>query len=163
MGQNGMKKHFRGSYLAKIDDRGRVKIPAQYLSALEQGFGKEVYLTSINGDHILCYPMRIWEEIERKIAMIPMRDPDLEEYISRISFWGSETEIDPKGRILIPSDLRESSKLENNLLILGKIDYLVIWNKEAFTGKYMGGQFSDEKMQKVSRLLNEFSSLSSHE
>ena len=92
-----------------------------------------------------------------------MRDPDLEEYISRISFWGSETEIDPKGRILIPSDLRQSSKLENNLLILGKIDYLVIWNKESFAAKYMGGQFSDEKMQKVSRLLNEFSSLPGHE
>jgi MraZ protein len=163
MGQNGMKKHFRGSYIAKIDDRGRVKIPAQYLSALEQGFGKEVYLTSINGDHILFYPMQVWEEIERKIARIPMRDPDLEEYISRISFWGNETEIDPKGRILIPADLRQSSKLEDDLLILGKIDYLVIWNKEAFTAKYMGGQFGDEKLQNVSRLLNEFSSLPGHE
>ena len=158
-----MKRHFRGSYIAKIDDRGRIKIPAQYLSALEQGFGKDVYLTSINGDHVLFYPMLVWEEIERKIARIPMRDPDLEEYISRISFWGNETEIDPKGRILIPSALRESSKLDNELLILGKIDYLVIWNKDAFAAKYMGDSFSDEKLQKVSRLLNEFSSLPSHE
>jgi len=158
-----MKRHFRGSYIAKIDDRGRIKIPAQYLSTLEQGFGKDVYLTSVNGDHVLFYPMLVWEEIERKIAKIPMRDPDLEEYISRISFWGNETEIDPKGRILIPSALRESSKLDNNLLILGKIDYLVIWNKDVFAAKYMGDQFSDEKLQKVSRLLNEFSSLPSHE
>ncbi len=158
-----MKKHFRGSHIAKIDDRGRIKIPAQFLSALEGGFGKEVYLTSVNGDHVLFYPMQVWEEIEKKIARIPMRDPDLEEYISRISFWGSETEIDPKGRILIPPDLRQSSKLENNLLILGKIDYLVIWNTDAFTSKYMGGQFGDEKMQRVSRLLNEFPSLPSHE
>lgn len=158
-----MKKHFRGSHIAKIDDRGRVKIPAQFLSALEAGFGREVYLTSVNGDHVLFYPMQVWEEIERKIARIPMRDPDLEEYISRISFWGSETEIDPKGRVLIPPDLRKSSELENNLLILGKIDYLVIWNNDAFAGKYMGGQFSDEKMQKISRLLNEFPSFPSHE
>jgi MraZ protein len=163
MGQNGMKEHFRGSYAAKIDDRGRVKIPAKYLSVLEQNFGKEVYLTSVNGDHVLLYPMKVWDEIEKKIAAIPMRDPDLEEYISRISYWGSETEVDPKGRILIPPDLRESSKLDSNLLILGKIDYLVIWNKEAFEARFMGGQFGDEKMQKVSRLLNEFSSLSRHE
>jgi DNA-binding transcriptional regulator/RsmH inhibitor MraZ len=53
MGQNGMKERFRGSYIAKIDDRGRVKIPAKYLSALELDFGKEVYLTSVNGDHVL--------------------------------------------------------------------------------------------------------------
>ena len=55
MGQNGMKERFRGSYIAKIDDRGRVKIPAKYRCALEKDFGKEVYLTSVNGDHILFY------------------------------------------------------------------------------------------------------------
>ena len=102
MGQNGMNERFRGSYIATIDDRGRVKIPAKYLSALEQGMGREAYLTSVNGDHILFYPMKVWQEIERKIAAIPMRDPEMEEFVSRISYWGTETEIDPKGRILIP-------------------------------------------------------------
>jgi len=163
MGQNGMKERFRGSYIAKIDDRGRVKIPAKYLCALEKDFGKEVYLTSVNGDHILFYPMTVWQEIEKKISAIPMRDPDLEEFVSRSSFWGTETEIDSKGRILIPPDLRAGSKLESSLLILGKIDYMVIWNKEVFEARYMGGQFSDEKMHKVARLLNEFSSLPRHE
>jgi MraZ protein len=163
MGQNGMKECFRGSYIAKIDDRGRVKIPAKYLAILEPELGREVYLTSVNGDHVLFYPMKVWQEIERKIAAIPMRDPDMEEFVSRISYWGTETEIDPKGRVLIPSDLRAASKLADNLLVLGKIDYMVIWNKELFEARYMGGQFSDEKMQNVSRLLNEFSSLPRHE
>ena len=158
-----MNERFRGSYIAKIDDRGRVKIPAKYLSALEADSGKEAYLTSVNGDHILFYPMKVWQEIEKKIAAIPMRDPDMEEFISRSSYWGSETEIDSKGRILIPPDLRAASKLESSLLILGKIDYMVIWNKEVFEARYMGGQFSDEKMHRVSRLLNEFSALPRHE
>jgi MraZ protein len=163
MGQNGMNERFRGSYIATIDDRGRVKIPAKYLSVLEQGMGREVYLTSINGDHILFYPMKIWQEIERKIAAIPMRDPEMEEFVSRISYWGTETEIDPKGRILIPADLRAASKLESGLLILGKIDHMVIWNKEVFEARYMGGQFGDEKLNRVSRLLNEFSALPRNE
>jgi MraZ protein len=163
MGQNGMNERFRGSYIATIDDRGRVKIPAKYLSVLEQGMGREVYLTSINGDHILFYPMKVWQEIERKIAAIPMRDPEMEEFVSRSSYWGTETEIDPKGRVLIPADLRAASKLESGLLILGKIDYMVIWNKEVFEARYMGGQFSDEKLNRVSRLLNEFSALPRNE
>lgn len=158
-----MNERFRGSYIATIDDRGRVKIPAKYLSVLEQGFGREVYLTSINGDHILFYPMKVWQEIERKIAAIPMRDPEMEEFVSRSSYWGTETEIDPKGRVLIPADLRAASKLESGLLILGKIDYMVIWNKEVFEARYMGGQFSDEKLNRVSRLLNEFSALPRNE
>jgi len=163
MGQNGINERFRGSYIATIDDRGRVKIPAKYLSVLEQGFGREVYLTSVNGDHILFYPMKVWQEIERKIAAIPMRDPEMEEFVSRSSYWGTETEIDPKGRILIPADLRAASRLESALLILGKIDYMVIWNKEVFETRYMGGQFSDEKLNRISRLLNEFSALPRHE
>ena len=92
-----------------------------------------------------------------------MRDPDMEEFVSRSSYWGTETEIDSKGRILIPPDLRAASKLESSLLILGKIDYMVIWNKEVFEARYMGGQFSDEKMHRVSRLLNEFSALPRNE
>jgi MraZ protein len=163
MGQNGINERFRGSYIATIDDRGRVKIPAKYLSVLEQGMGREVYLTSINGDHILFYPMKVWQEIERKIAAIPMRDPEMEEFVSRSSYWGTETEIDPKGRVLIPADLRAASKLDSGLLILGKIDYMVIWNKEVFEARYMGGQFSDEKLNRVSRLLNEFSALPRNE
>jgi len=163
MGQNGINERFRGSYIATIDDRGRVKIPAKYLSVLEQGFGREVYLTSVNGDHILFYPMKVWQEIERKIASIPMRDPEMEEFVSRSSYWGTETEIDPKGRVLIPADLRAASKLDSGLLILGKIDYMVIWNKEVFEARYMGGQFSDEKLNRVSRLLNEFSALPRNE
>ena len=158
-----MNDRFRGSYIATIDDRGRVKIPAKYLSVLEQGFGREVYLTSVNGDHVLFYPMKVWQEIERKIAAIPMRDPEMEEFVSRSSYWGTETEIDPRGRILIPADLRAASKLESALLILGKIDYMVIWNKEVFETRYMGGEFSDEKLNRVSRLLNEFSALPRHE
>ncbi len=163
MGQNGINERFRGSYIATIDDRGRVKIPAKYLSVLDQGFGREAYLTSVNGDHVLFYPMKVWQEIERKIAAIPMRDPEMEEFVSRSSYWGTETEIDPKGRILIPADLRAASKLESGLLILGKIDYMVIWNKEVFEARYMGGQFSDEKLNRVSRLLNEFSALPRNE
>lgn len=163
MGQNGIIERFRGSYIATIDDRGRVKIPAKYLAVLEQGFGREVYLTSLNGDHILFYPMSVWQEIERKIAATPMRDPELEEYVSRSSYWGTETEIDPKGRVLIPADLRAASKLESALLILGKIDHLVIWNKEVFEARYMGGQFTDEKLHRVSRLLNELPALPRHE
>lgn len=158
-----MNERFRGSYIATIDDRGRVKIPAKYLAVLEQTPGREVYLTSVNGDHVLFYPMNVWQAIERKIAAIPVRDPDLEEYVSRSSYWGSESEIDSKGRILIPPDLRSASRLESSLLILGKIDYLVIWNKEVFEARYMGGLFSDEKMLHVSRLLNEFPALPRNE
>jgi MraZ protein len=158
-----MTERFRGSYSATIDDRGRIKIPARYLQALEKTPGQALYLTSINGDHILCYPLPVWEAIERQIENMPVRDPDLDEYVNRTSYWGHETELDPKGRILIPSELRQSAGLDGDVLVLGKIDYLTLWNKAQFVARSLGGDFDAEKMQKVARLLHEHTALSRHE
>ena len=156
-----MIERFRGSFKVTIDDRGRIKVPARYISILESQFDRRVYLTSLNGDHVLFYPLKTWEEIESRIATIKVRDPDVEEYLSRISFWGAESETDSKGRILIPPDLRIRSQLVNEVLILGKVDHLVFWNRELFESKFLSGQFSDERLDKVARIFNAIPSLPS--
>lgn len=158
-----MKKRFRGSYLLKIDDRGRIKIPAKYLSILEENFGRDVYLTSVNGDHVLFYPLAVWESIEQRLEQMKLRNQVLEDFIRLTSYWGTEAEIDPKGRILIPTDLREKSKLQEDVLILGQIDHMVIWNRLDFSEKYVSKTFTDENLNEVSKVLNELSTLPSNE
>jgi MraZ protein len=156
----GHKKRFRGSFVLKVDDRGRIKIPSQYLSILSETFGNELYITSLNGDRVYLYPIDVWESIEERIEQIKVRSPELEEYISRTSYWGNETEVDGRGRILIPPELRNESQLNgSNLRIFGKIDHMVLWNEELFKEKSLSGEFSDDKLLKVSRLINELSAL----
>ena len=158
-----MRQRFRGSYLVKPDDRGRAKVPAPYLSIFENQFNRQVYLTSLNGDYTLLYPLPGWEEIERQIERIAVRDPDLDEYVNRLSFWGCESEIDIKGRVLIPPALRDSGSLHDDVLILGNSNYLALWNRENFVNRFMQGTFADERLQKVSRMINGFSTLPGHE
>lgn len=153
----------RGSFTVKTDDRGRIKIPQKFLSLLASRFGREVYLTSLNGDFVFFYPLPVWKAIEARIESLQVRDPDIEEYVSRTSFWGTECEFDPKGRILIPQDLRSACGLQENVLMLGKIDHLVLWNSEHFQQRYLNGNFTDERMEKVARLLNEAASLPGNE
>ncbi len=153
----------RGSFTVKTDDRGRIKIPQKFLSLLASRFGSEVYLTSLNGDFVFFYPLPVWKAIEARIESLQVRDPDIEEYVSRTSFWGTECEFDPKGRILIPQDLRSACGLQDNVLMLGKIDHLVLWNSEHFQQRYLNGKFTDERMEKVARLLNEAASLPGNE
>jgi MraZ protein len=163
MGQNGIVRRFRGSYVLKVDDRGRIKVPSRYLSVLEDQFGKELYITSINGDCVLLYPLKVWEDIEQTIERMKVRAPEIENYISRTSFWGNESEVDSRGRVLIPPELRLSSKLNENVRIFGKIDHMIIWNEEVFRMKALSGEFTDKELYEVSRLLNEFSTLPSNE
>ncbi len=163
MGQNGKVRRFRGSYVLKVDDRGRVKIPAKYLSVLEEQFGTELYITSINGDRVYLYPSSVWESIELTIEKKKIRAPEIENYISRTSYWGNESEVDARGRILIPPELRLASKLNDNIRIFGKIDHMIIWNEEMFKTKSLSGEFTDKELYEVSRLLNEIPTLSGNE
>lgn len=154
---------FRGSFEVKIDDRGRIKIPAKFLHVLDSSFSREVYLTSLNGDHIWVYPVKVWEEIERKIENVGNWNPDIDDFMSRLSYWGMESEIDIKGRILVPPALRKESQLDGTIRILGKANHLEIWNEEVFRVTELGDRFEKEKMHEVSKILNAISPLSSDE
>ena len=57
----------RGNYPAKVDDKGRVKIPAAFLESLRE-YGNKFYVTSENGDYVKIYPMKVWSGIEEKLA-----------------------------------------------------------------------------------------------
>ncbi|MCP4148906.1 MAG: hypothetical protein GY757_14260 [bacterium] len=153
-------KRFRGSFELKLDDRGRIKIPAKYLSVITEQYGNDLYITSLNGDRVYLYPLSVWEGIEQSIEAMKVRAPEIEEYITRTSFWGNEGEVDSRGRVLIPPELRNESKLDGIVRIFGKIDHMVIWNEELFRKTSLDGEFTDGKLQEVSRLLNGFSTLS---
>ncbi len=158
-----MTGRFRGSYDARMDDRGRVKIPAKFLSVFDDSSKREVFITSINGDSAMIYPLPVWEEMEEKFENLGSWDPDVDEFITRLSYWGTETEIDSKGRLLIPTDLRKEGQLEETVLIFGKGNHLVAWNKELFKAGELGEKYSKEKLHRVSRIINEAKALPGNE
>ena len=153
----GHMQRFRGSYELRLDDRGRIKIPSRYLSILEEQYSKEIYLTSLNGDYALLYPLNVWEVIEQTIEKIPVRSPEIEEYVDRTGFWGNECEVDARGRILVPPELRNAGQLHDNVRVVGKIDHMVVWNDTLFREKTIAGEFGVDKMQKVAELLEKYS------
>jgi len=158
-----MNSRFRGSYLLRIDDKGRIKVPARYHTIFESHFGTGLYLTSLNGDHIIVYPLTVWERIEASVETMRVRTPELEEFINRTSFWGNEAEIDNRGRILMPPELRESALLNDSIRVVGKIDHLVVWNDGRFREKALEGVFDEDKLHKVAMVLNGQGTLSGHE
>ena len=57
---------FRGNAPARIDDKGRLKVPNAFRSLLETKYGRELFLTSLSGEYVRIYPMPVWLEIEQK-------------------------------------------------------------------------------------------------
>ena len=121
----------RGNKLAKMDDRGRLKIPRDFLKEMREAYGPGVYVTSITGQSAWIYPLPVWEAIESRLRDLPSTFKGRQKYLSRTSYFGNEASIDTQGRLLIHPLLRISAGLEGELSVLGQGDYLEVWSMSA--------------------------------
>lgn len=142
----------RGNSPAKIDDKGRLKVPTTFKAAIQDEHGREVFVTSLTGDSVRIYPMPVWLEIERKLAQAPSIHPARLKFLDRVNFYGQVAELDPQGRVLIQPRLRESALMTGEVDVLGKYDFLEVWNHDRFLDKLLREPFSDDD----ARALAEF-------
>ncbi|MEO8198292.1 MAG: division/cell wall cluster transcriptional repressor MraZ [Thermoanaerobaculia bacterium] len=135
---------FRGSTVATIDDKGRLKVPTDFRRTLEDRFGAEFFITSVAGDHALVYPLPVWEEIESRLAALPATDRVKERYLERVSYYGQQSRLDGQGRLLVPTILRSSATMSGEVVVSARIDHLVVWNRERFEKRLSEHPFTDE-------------------
>jgi MraZ protein len=121
----------RGNYPATVDEKGRVKIPADFLGPLRR-LGAKFYVTSTAGDRAQVYPMKVWEGIEKKLAKLSSHNRAKQKFLARANYFGQVVEVDGQGRILIPPVLRESAEMKGEVDIQGHLTYLEIWNHTRF-------------------------------
>jgi len=121
----------RGNYPATVDDKGRVKIPADFLAELRR-LGKRFYVTSVAGDHARIYPMKEWEEIEKRLAKRSSHNAARQKFLERTNYYGQVVEMDGQGRILVPSILRESAEMKGEVDVQGNLTYVQVWNHARF-------------------------------
>jgi len=121
----------RGNYPATADDKGRVKIPADFLAELRKA-GRKFYVTSATGDHARIYPMKLWAEIEKRLAKLSSYNPARQKFLARTNYYGQVVEMDGQGRILVPSILRESAEIKGEVDVQGNLTYLQVWNHARF-------------------------------
>jgi MraZ protein len=121
----------RGNYLATVDEKGRMKIPADFLAELRRT-GTKFYVTSTKGDRAAIYPMKAWEEIEKKLAKVSSHNAVKQKFLSRTNYYGQVVEVDGQGRILIPPLLREAAEMKGEVNVQGTLTYLEVWNHARF-------------------------------
>lgn len=143
----------RGGYNARIDEKGRIKIPAVFKRFLDEKYGRpDFYVTSIEGDCAHIYPLQVWEEIEAKLAEPPVMDPTKRKFLARTNYYGQMQTIDGQGRILIHPLLRAEAALQGELMIVGNLNYLEVWSAERFRSKIKEETYSTEDHEAMARL-----------
>ncbi len=120
---------FRGSYPARVDEKGRVKVPADFKRLVEEKYGKQFYITSKDGRSAEMYPLEEWERIEAKLATVSDMNPAKKKFLNKVNYYGQTAEMDGQGRLLLPQVLRESADLMGDVSVQGNLTYIEVRNR----------------------------------
>jgi MraZ protein len=134
----------RGNSPARIDDRGRLKVPAAFRAVIQQEHGRNLFVTSLTGESVRVYPMPVWLEIEERLAKMPSTLPARMKFLDRVNFYGAIAELDDQGRVLIQPRLRDSAQMTGDVDVLGQQTFLEVWNHERLIAKLTRDPFTDD-------------------
>jgi len=138
-----------GNYPAKIDEKSRLRLPAKFRRDLPETADNSYYVTSVDGKCARVYPIAVWERIARKLQEAPQSEQAISKFQRFTSFYGAQSEMDPQGRILIPTVLREKAQLFGDVSVIGKIDYLEVWNMQIIYKDLEDNPITSENWEKL--------------
>jgi MraZ protein len=142
----------RGNQHATVDDKGRIKIPTSFRNAIRDNWGAEVFLTSVDGENVRIYPLPVWAAVEERINKIPAMSPARQKFMDRVNYYGHVTTMDKQGRVTVPQKLRETADVSGEIVVMGQMDYLVVWNDEVFRSRLEAEPLTNEDFEKLAEL-----------
>lgn len=144
-----------GSSAARFDKSGRIKIPEKFRIAIEEEYGKELFITSLTDEAIQIYPLPVWNSLTGIAGEGAYHfRPSIRKLLIRVNSKGMKYRIDSKGRVLINQVLREKAKLEDEVEVIGLSNHLEIWNKTVLEEMLEEGPLTDEDFENIAELMS---------
>jgi len=136
---------FRGNHPARVDEKGRLKVPAEFKRVVDEKYsGGQYYITSLDGKRAQIYPFEEWQRIEEKLARLSTFNPTKKKFLDRTNYYGQAVEMDNQGRLLVPSLLRDAAQLKGEVAVVGMLTYLEVRNLEAYRKEIEENAFTAE-------------------
>jgi MraZ protein len=123
---------FTGTYYYTIDPKGRIIIPSPLREIIAAKYDSQrLYITNSAFDKCLhIYPFAEWTVLEEKLKGKPTTDKALQFFVRRVFSAAVPCEMDKNGRLMVPYELRQNAGIEDDIVIVGLMDKLEIWNKK---------------------------------
>jgi MraZ protein len=136
---------FRGNHPARVDEKGRLKVPAEFKRVLDEKYAAaEFYITSLDGKRAQIYPFEEWQRIEEKLARLSTFNPTKKKFLDRTNYYGQVVEMDGQGRLLVPQLLRDAADIKGEVAVVGNLTYLEVRNLEAYRKDIEEAAFTTE-------------------
>jgi MraZ protein len=141
---------FRGNHPTRVDEKGRLKVPAEYKRVVDEKYGTQFYITSLDGTVAQIYPFEEWERIEQKLAGLSTFNPTKKKFLERVNYWGQQVEMDGQGRLLIPQLLRDAAQIKGEVAVLGNLTHLEVKNMDVLRKGIEETPFTPEDFETLS-------------
>ena len=129
-----------------------MKVPAEFKRVIDEKYGTQFYITSVDGRVAQVYPFEEWERIEQKLAGLSNFNPAKKKFLDRTNYYGQQVEMDGQGRLLLPQLLRESGQIKGEVAVLGNLTYLIVRNLELFKKEIEEEKFTAEDEKTLDEL-----------
>lgn len=123
---------FRGQYTYNVDAKGRISIPAKLRKHISAEANDTVVMTKGTAVCIDVYPLDQWHKFEERLNNLNPFDPTEAKFIRMILQFAHEDSMDAQSRILIPQNLLDYAKIEKEVLILGALKKIELWNPKVY-------------------------------
>jgi MraZ protein len=145
---------FRGNHPAKVDEKGRLKLPAAFKQLMDTDGVKEFYITSTDGKRAEIWPLPEWEKVEERLSGASALDEAVEEYTNLVNYYGQQVEIDGQGRLVLPQILRNKASLDGDVTVIGMRSFVAVHNRENFERALPPEGLNDEHRKTVAAILS---------
>ena len=123
---------FKGQYSYSIDTKGRISIPAKLRKHVTAEANDTFVMTQGTATCVDIYPLDQWQQFEEKLLKLNPFNPMEAKFIRMIMQHASDDTLDAQSRILIPQNLIEYAKIEKEVLILGALKKIEVWNPKVY-------------------------------
>ncbi len=134
---------------AKIDKKGRLKVPATFRKIIEERYGQDCFITSTDGAKALVYPLPVWFEMQSRLARVPSTSQAKAKFLERVNYFGQVSSIDTQGRVLVPAVLREEAGIADDVVVLGSQDHLIVENGARMQKRLKETPLTDEDFKEL--------------
>ena len=143
---------FRGNHPTRVDEKGRLKVPAEFKRVIDEKYAAKFYITSLDGKIAKVYPFEEWEQIEQKLNAVSDFNPSKKKFLDITNYYGQVVEMDGQGRLLMPGLLREAAEIKGEVAVVGNLRYLEVRNMEAYKAQLMENPFTADDATSLSDL-----------
>ncbi len=145
---------FRGNHPAKVDEKGRLKLPSAFKQLVDAAHITQFYVTSTDGKSAEIWPLPEWEKREAQLADASTLDDAVRKYLNLTSYYGQQVEMDNQARLLLPQILRGSARLDAEVTVFGMRTYLEVHNREAFEKSLPENELTAEDRKAMAAILS---------